>query len=428
MIIQFTLANYGSFHKEQTISFRATGLTSEDPAVDERNVVDVGKHKYLKVVGLYGANGSGKSNFIKGMSFFNEMVKRSLEVDQLGRAGMKPFRLARASGDDAGYFQIVLLAEGTRYRYGFTLNHDGTIQAEWLFGPADRNETYYFKRTGQALTINEDRFKEGYALPKDKLRSDALFLTFCASYNGEVSASIRNYVADKITIDKDGIIPRGPLGRFFRRSSVTDKLLEDGKKDVVLRWMNEAGLVYQDVSFKSHTLDKDVELKRNEVSFIKPTYNDKGEINGQVEMDLDRDESDGTQKYYAYIGMLYRKFQDGGIFISDEIDSSFHPSLLRKIIGLFQNSTLNKANAQLLFTSHDTNVMKPQYMRRDQFYFAEKTVFEETKLYALADLRGIRNNADFASQYLAGYYGALPQLDNYLEDKAPDIKEPYVKR
>jgi uncharacterized protein len=418
MIIQFSLANYRSFNKEQTVSFRATGLTSEDSGVDERNILNDGKNKYLKAVGLYGANASGKSNFIKGLIFFKEMVQSSLEVDQVGQFGVNPFRLSGSKREDAGYFQIVLLVDGNRYRYGFTLNEDSSVQAEWLFGPADRNETYYFKRIGKELTINDDRFKEGQSLPNDKLRDDALFLSFCASYDGEVSRLIKNYISDKITIDRNDPITRRRF--LIRRSRIpkvpTDDLIADGKKDVVLQWMKEAGLIYNDVTFKKIELDK--VYMGNQILFSKNIYNEKGEIDGKVEMDLDRDESDGTRKYYSYIGVLYQKFQEGGVFISDEIDSSFHPSLLRKIISLFQNPELNKANAQLLFTSHDTNLMKPQYMRRDQFYFAEKTIFEETKLYSLADLKGIRNNADFASQYLAGYYGALPQLGNYLEEQA----------
>lgn len=83
---------------------------------------------------------------------------------------------------------------------------------------------------------------------------------------------------------------------------------------------------------------------------------------------------------------------------------------------MFQDPKVNKANAQLLFTSHDTNLMNPDCMRRDQFYFAEKTVLEDTKLYSLSDLKGVRNNADFARQYLSGFYGAIPILGTYLED------------
>jgi AAA15 family ATPase/GTPase len=146
----------------------------------------------------------------------------------------------------------------------------------------------------------------------------------------------------------------------------------------------------------------------------KPVLDPEGNIINYVVVDLERDESDGTQKYYNLIGGLYEVFEKGGIFVSDEIDSNFHPSLLIQVIRLFQDKEVNKTNAQLLFTSHDTNLMNPDLMRRDQFYFTEKNRLEQTTLYSLADLRGIRNNSDFARQYLAGYYGALPQLGAYL--------------
>lgn len=98
--------------------------------------------------------------------------------------------------------------------------------------------------------------------------------------------------------------------------------------------------------------------------------------------------------------------------ISDEIDNNFHPSLLQQLVQAFNNPAINKAGAQLLFTSHDTNLMNPQLLRRDQLYFTEKAINEESVLFSLADLKGIRNNADFARQYLAGFYGALPILKN----------------
>ena len=82
-------------------------------------------------------------------------------------------------------------------------------------------------------------------------------------------------------------------------------------------------------------------------------------------------------------------------------------------MGLFNNPQINKSKSQLLFTSHDTNLMSPSIMRRDQFFFTEKTEEKSTILYSLADLKGIRNDADFAKQYLAGYYGALPVLNDY---------------
>jgi AAA15 family ATPase/GTPase len=142
-----------------------------------------------------------------------------------------------------------------------------------------------------------------------------------------------------------------------------------------------------------------------------------GNILGKVSLDLDQNDSAGTKKFYSFIGSLYYLFKNGSLFVSDELDNSFHPSLLKQFVRIFNDPSVNRAGAQLLFTTHDTNLMQPGILRRDQIYFAEKSFTDETILYSLADLKGIRNNADFARQYLAGFYGALPVLEKYKQDQ-----------
>ena len=179
--------------------------------------------------------------------------------------------------------------------------------------------------------------------------------------------------------------------------------------------MKEVGLFFSDIR-----LDK-IEISGknygNLVTLSKNIYNSNGEVKGSIPMNLDEDESEGTRKFYSYIGKLHQKFEEGGLFVSDEIDSNFHPMLLQKLVCYFNSNEKNIANAQIFFTSHDTNLMHPNIMRRDQFYFTEKSLIDATKLYSLADLKGIRNNADFARQYLAGIYGALPILEDYLDEQ-----------
>jgi AAA15 family ATPase/GTPase len=200
---------------------------------------------------------------------------------------------------------------------------------------------------------------------------------------------------------------------FTSQYFLTNQLIANGNKKIVLDWMKEIGILYSDVQLKESRFSEKVVAK--DILFVKNKYNQKGEVAGNVIMNLTR-ESDGTKKFYSFIGELHEKFTKGGTYICDEIDSNFHPTLLQHLIRMFNNPLINKANAQLLFTSHDTNLMDPAIMRRDQFYFTEKSAQDETILYALSDLKGIRNNADFARQYLAGIYGALPILGNYLEE------------
>jgi uncharacterized protein len=424
MIVEFSLSNYRSFNEIQTLSFRATGLVSEDRTVDENNIVEVAGQRLLKTVGVYGANASGKSNLVKGLDFLKEMVKWSLSNEYLlvDNHMFYPNKSALVLGaENWGYYQITLLLNNKKYRYGFTLGK-GVIESEWLFGPAKTNETFYFTRKQNEIKINEEYFSEAIETPfLSNLRDNTLFLTFCSSYNGEISSNIRDFIANKVKIDTGN----------YNDNQDTNKLIIGGKKEIVLNWLKDAAISFSDIKIKIGATKQRIagtsfaiygnnfhgESEFGEVLLTKDILDKSGKI-ASVMMDLEQDESQGTQKYYAFIGKLYEKFENGGLFLSDEIDSNFHPTLLRKIIGMFNNPAINKANAQLLFTSHDTNLMSPEIMRRDQFYFTEKSPTDATLLYSLADLKGIRNNADFAKQYLAGYYGALPILGNLLETQA----------
>lgn len=416
MLLNFSLGNFRSFNQVQTIDFRATGLVSENKDVDENNIVGT-DGDFIKVAGVYGANASGKSNIIIGLHFVKSMIVSSLDSEKIIASFYSPFRLLADQTPNKGYFQVTLIIENKRYRYGFTLQNEHAFAEEWLFGPADKNDTFYFKRQGGHVEINKDRFPEGHNIPLDRLRPDTLFLTFVSSYNGSISKKIRSYFDDKVIIENEADLVPG-LRRFSwlytkNKNQFTNELLKSGDKAIVLNWLKNAGLFYEDIDFEenAHGSPSDFDY---EISLFKNVYNSKREITNTVKMLLIEDESSGTQKFYSYIGRLYKLFSEGGIFAVDEIDGDFHPSLLLRLIGLFNNQLFNAANAQLLFTSHDTNLLDPNVLRRDQIYFTEKSLQEESVLYSLADLKGIRNNADFARQYLAGLYGALPVLDNYL--------------
>lgn len=414
MIIEFSVGNYRSFDKVQTLSFRATKLDSPDETVDQGNILTQEDQRLLKIVGVYGANASGKTNLIEALAYFQVMVGFSVPMQGYSTVGVKPFRQSLKGKQSPSYFQIVLLLSGKKYRYGLTLENNGNIGSEWLFGPADKNETFYFKRTPNKIEKNAEWFKEGTSLPEDNLRPDALFLSFCSSYNGPISKKVSKYLVGRVKIEAMGRQRKGSVNLFFSpftgQPAFTNQLLELGNKELVLTWLKEVGLIYNNIRLQERTAETS-----EKVYLSKNIFDETGNIEGETEMEL-AEESEGTNKFYSYIGILIGIFQSGGIYICDEIDGNFHPSLLLKIIRLFQNPVINKAGAQLLFTSHDTNLMDPGIMRRDQFYFCEKNMSDATQLYSLADLKGIRNNADFARQYLAGFYGALPMLGNYLEE------------
>jgi hypothetical protein len=127
--------------------------------------------------------------------------------------------------------------------------------------------------------------------------------------------------------------------------------------------------------------------------------------------DLDDQESEGTQKVFALAGPLVDTLKNGKVLIIDEFDARIHPLISRAIVELFNSNESNSNNAQLIFMTHDTNLLSNRLFRRDQIWFTEKNRYGATDLYSLAEYK-IRNDASFESDYIKGRYGAIPYIGN----------------
>jgi len=134
-------------------------------------------------------------------------------------------------------------------------------------------------------------------------------------------------------------------------------------------------------------------------------------------------ESDGTQAYFSILGPLLASFRDGEVLLIDELESSLHPALARELVRLFNSPDLNPKGAQIIFTTHSTNLLDLSLLRRDQVWFTEKTREGATRLYPLSDYQP-RTNQDIEAGYLGGRFGALPFLDEQLLREALTPREP----
>jgi len=419
MIIEFSVKNYRSIRDLQTISFKATGLKSPAGSdIDADNIVKSNGVSLLKTVGLYGANASGKSNMLMALSYFTQVVG-SLAIDSRGvRPLYDPFLFE--TSNEGCFFQIVLLLNGKKYRYGFVVNKSDDasenvdsngvkIESEWLYGNVDKNMKRLFLRVGNEVKENNLPTSEGMVIPTKLPYPHTLFLVHAAAFDAKgIPEQIVSYLKHRIinNIVYKNVFREVSISAIKESTPLFLSFLKrfDMKYDGIELIDDES---YPDNDYSNFPLNK-VLLKR--------TIHDGN--NKPLSMNLEYRESSGNKKIFDLAGLLLVAFNMGNtpfLIVIDEIDSNFHPSLLIKLIEMFNNPKINKNNSQLLFTSHDTNLMSPSIMRRDQFYFAEKQEDESTRLYSLADLRGIRNDADFAKQYLAGYYGALPVLNDYTE-------------
>lgn len=419
MIIEFSVKNYRSIRDLQTISFKATGLKSPAGSeIDSNNIVKSDGVSLLKTVGLYGPNASGKSNMLMALSYFTRAVSTLATDSRLIRPLYDPFLFE--TSNEGCFFQVVLLLNGKKYRYGYVVNkldnasgnadsNGVKIESEWLYGNIDKNMTRLFLRVGQEVKENKLPTSEGVVIPTKLPYPHTLFLVHAAAFDAKgIPEQIVSYL-------KRRIIGNIVYKEMFRGVSI-NAIKES--TPLFLSFLKRFNMKYDDIELIDDESYADVQylgFPSNKVLLKRTTHNGN---NKTLSMNLEYRESAGNKKIFDLAGLLLVAFNSEDapfLIVIDEIDSNFHPSLLIKLIGMFNNPKINKANSQLLFTSHDTNLMSPSIMRRDQFYFAEKQEDESTRLYSLADLRGIRNDADFAKQYLAGYYGALPVLNDYTE-------------
>lgn len=426
MIVEFSVKNFRSFSDLQTISFVATSLKSskDNQFVDLNNVAVNNGMKLLKTIGVYGANASGKSNIVHALEFFCMAVSDLPSPESRLSKLAQPFLYNENSLNEDSFFQIVLIVEGKKYRYGFTVKKNVNtnsikntttskeiITNEWLFGPKNTNQVKYFLRKNLEVDKSNLHGSENIA-PLEY--EHTLFLTHAASYNKDICAKIRQVISGYITYNFS-------LGESFYRFHSIRQIDNPELKPRFIDFLRSFGLDYKDIYFKK---DDDAFAKNKyaleNLFLIKTACHDE---NLSVTLNMMENESDGTKNLFDIAGLLLLAFNlnTSGLIILDDIDSNFHPSLLIKLINFFNDSSINKSNTQLLFSSHDTNLMNPSLMRRDQFYFAEKGNNEATNLYSLAELKGIRNDADFAKQYLAGFYGGVPVLTDFLNDQNLNI-------
>lgn len=420
MIIEFSVGNYRSFNHRVTLSLVATSLQARDAFVDTQNKIEVDEDlTLLKAAAIYGANASGKSNLVAAVAFMRDFVINSARESQaLDTVPIEPFRLSMESEGQPSYFEVVFLLEGKKFRYGFEVSTEEVV-AEWLFTSGSQKETTLFTRDENGIKIGRS-FKEGRGIQK-RTRSNSLFLSVSAQFNGVISEQVLSWFRNlriisgledgahiNLTLDllqnAQGRLKLIDLVRLFDLG--IDDMMSEKDEQSKSSWRGdypgEAYNFFQYLSAQPISASIFTTHKR---------YDDKGRQSGIVKFKLLDQESHGTQKIVHMAGQLFDILTNGRVFFIDELDSRLHPLITAEIIRLFQVPESNSKNAQIVFTTHDTNLLSNQRFRRDQIWFTEKDRFGSTDLYALSELK-IRNDASFEKDYIQGRYGAIPFLGN----------------
>lgn len=433
MLIQFSVKNFRTFKDKATLSFVASNY-DKDTREDE-NIFHDPTHnlRLLKSCVIYGANASGKSKFIEALVFMKKFVITSSKDSQKGdKISVEPFKLNSISEKEPSEFEVIFIYKNVQYRYGFEVTNKIVI-SEWLYSKPKTKEIELFYRDYQNFETHKRSFLKGNTLVKEGLiRDNALFLSVAAQFNEKTSVKIIEWFKNIGTIS--GVKEDGYEGYTINKAKDTNF------KNKILELLKAADLGIQDIQVEMLDLDKlpsdmpkelkEYIIKKSEedegAEFLSDVlashkkYDDNNNLVGKVNLSLDDDESFGTRKFFALTGPVLDSLENGHTLVIDELDSKLHPNLVCKIVSLFNSKEKNPKNAQLLFNTHDTNLLSSGLFRRDQIWFTEKNKFGEGKLYSLADFKSedVRKNDPFEDNYIRGKYGAVPYLgyfDNLIQ-------------
>ena len=161
----------------------------------------------------------------------------------------------------------------------------------------------------------------------------------------------------------------------------------------------------------SELAKKNKEITFLEAEAVHKKYDSDYNFVSELNFDFDIQESAGTQKLLAILGPFFESLESGDSLFIDELDSRLHPNIVSHLIKMFNSKDTNPNNAQLIFNTHNTNLLNENLFRRDQVWFTEKNRYGEAKLFSLADIK-IRKGENYEEKYLDGRYGGVP----YLED------------
>lgn len=412
MLIEFSFSNYRSFRGKNTLSLESLKK----------------KKGLLPLVAIYGKNGGGKSNLIRA---FWLAVKFICNAQMTQGAGVlvpvDPFKLNDYSTETPTSFEFIYKYKGIKYIYGFSATKE-KICEEYLYHYPKGFRAQVFKRTGQEFSFIQDKaFKQ---LISKAVAENQLYFSVANTMNESVCAEAMKFFTESIVFSREFEDLPGQIRLNYHNNNVLKSMkqyaqradvgITDMKFEMKNTEIDVDDTIPEDAppelsralkSFVSALSDNSqVKIQRNEIKAR--TYHTGISKNGEIsqyELGLE-DESDGTLRLMALAAAIDRTIDNGGIFVADELEKGLHPLLTEYIVNKFHNSEINKNNAQLIFTTHDTEIMRQHFLDADQFYFVDKDrQTGESELYSVDGL-GKKNNADIRTGYLIGKFGGVPEL------------------
>lgn len=414
MLLRFRFSNMLSFRTEQELSFVAAMLTDKTDIPIQPTAV---KEAILPVIGIYGANASGKTNVIRGLSFMCSAVEDSHRQWEPNRGiPRKAFGLNARARNQPSTFVVDFLLQNVRHEYGFVVDSQ-TVHQEWLYVyPNNKRQAWFVRTQGAPITFSSKMQGENRAI-EALTRPNSLFLSSAAQNNHEALTPIYRWFSDRL----DFIY----ADRTQLKNRTASLCADEAFRSTVSNILKHADLGIAAINVKQESMPDELkpafkaffsalksesrideiadptEMMRSTVEFL---HTAEGE---PVPFRFNQ-ESHGTTAFLSLLGPALQALHQGSIVAIDELDAHLHPLLASRLIELFNSKQHNRLGAQLVFTTHDTNLFRA--LRRDQLWFTEKDHDGSSTLYPLTDFKP-RRDESLQNGYLQGRYGAIPFID-----------------
>lgn len=383
MLINFNFSNFKSFKNKTEFSLEP--LTNNG---SNTNDIETGYKKAPNVYrtsAIFGANASGKSNFIEAMLYLKQLVMRSYANSITANLSLMLYKLGNHNPSPT--FEVEFIRNGCAYRYFVELNEDGIVKEEAYYTELeeDKREKCLFKRS-------EMEFISPHGIDKDIAKQTIIKRLL-------ISELVNN---------------RNSQDRFVK--NIYDWFVNDIYTYIEKKFLLATNI---DLNFYRNDLDKATAfLNRADINISKLVYNKdrllsihKDESGKDVIFDFYDEESTGTVTLLDLSGVILDTLSSGKIIFVDELDNSLHPLLVKYLVNLFNSPETNPNGAQLIFTSHAHYLMDGENLTRDQIWFVSKENGCSSDLYSLSDFKQIkRKKGAFYNEYMYGIFGAVPNI------------------
>lgn len=427
MLVEFRFKNYRSFRDEAVLSMEAVGLASF-----KNCLIEHGTMKLLPGVAIYGKNGGGKSNVIRAFWLGVQFIRNAQRIQhEKAAVPVVPFTLNDYSMSEPTEFAFDYIVGGVKYWYSFAATREKIVK-ESLYHAPKGQKAQVFVREGQKFSFTEDKARR--TLISETVAENQLFFSVACTMNDAICVNAMKWFREDIFFSRDYTdIPKQLLeyyddNNMLKAISDYAKTADFGIEEMQFEVENKE--MGDNLEFPDDIPDG---MKAALTSFIQilseSSNNSEGKLkmsqvkakakhkginaNGESELyhlELE-DESDGTRKLMSIAPAIESVLNKGGILLVDELERELHPMLVNFIVAKFQSKRSNPNGAQIIFTTHNTELMNLEFMRKDQIYFADKRKTDgSSELYSVTDFT-TKTADNIRKGYLVGKYGATPDIE-----------------